>query len=856
MTISAIPRESRSKTDRAIVSFRLDGDPGALPTPISTGIPLPMGLIRDPSRLRLTATSSDGESRRELPAQFESLAHWPDGTLRAVRLDFTTPTDLASCQYNLTESNSALISESNTPEFDLRLEQNRLVATLGGYGDIELAAPLTLTNGTVKYPRWDRIDWLARGPIRWTAELTGRFDIRHSPKITIHITRHSGSLSICLDVVICNPRRAVHRGGLWDLGDPNTFYFRSFEIIARRGGSHNILVTLNPADQVRESKNRAAIYQDSSGGENWNSINHVNHAGVVPCRFRGYQYQDDNTPSETGRRATPTFVLNGSQPLSLTLPHFWQQFPKSLAAISGEIRVGLFPAEWDDDHELQPGEQKTHSIWLSALGDPRSLNFVHHPPLPILPAAWYEQCGLFEAFPVDPARDSRRLCDYISTAIDPTDGLAARREAIDEYGWRNWGELWADHEQPDDSRDTPVVSHYNNQYDVLEGTLRQYARSGDRAWWELAAPLARHCVDIDLYHTDDDRAVYNHGFFWHTDHYQSAHTAAHRTYSRENAKGRPIYGGGPSSSHCYSTGFLHLYYLTGDPAYRRAVLELADWLIAMEDGASTEFSMMDDGPTGISTISAEPWYHGPGRGPANTLNTLVDAWELTGESRYRDHAEMIIRRVVTPGENIDSLELLDVERRWFYIMFLLALAKYLDAKQIANENDAAYGYAIAVARDYAAWMCERERPYFQHPEQLEYPTETWGAQDIRKANAMRRLARYCEPPLAQRVLERATELADRGWRDLLRFDSRSTLRPTAIVLIEGLRDEFFRVFAEPLPSTATHTPKRRATREPFTIQRERARTRLRSPAGVIATISRLGSPRHWRNLSRALRARL
>ena len=34
--------------------------------------------------------------------------------------------------------------------------------------------------------------------------------------------------------------------------------------------------------------------------------------------------------------------------------------------------------------------------------------------------------------------------------------------------------------------------------------------------------LARHVVDIDIYHTTNDKSAYNHGLFWHTEHYVDA----------------------------------------------------------------------------------------------------------------------------------------------------------------------------------------------------------------------------------------------------------------------------------------------------------------------------------------------
>ena len=68
----------------------------------------------------------------------------------------------------------------------------------------------------------------------------------------------------------------------------------------------------------------------------------------------------------------------------------------------------------------------------------------------------------------------------------------------------------------------------------------QFLRSGDRRWWQAMRELAWHVIDIDIYHTDRDKAAYNRGLFWHTVHYVDADTATHRTYpSRSGTAAAP-----------------------------------------------------------------------------------------------------------------------------------------------------------------------------------------------------------------------------------------------------------------------------------------------------------------------------
>ena len=82
-------------------------------------------------------------------------------------------------------------------------------------------------------------------------------------------------------------------------------------------------------------------------------------------------------------------------------------------------------------------------------------------------------------------------------------------------------------------------------------------------------------------------------------------------------------------------------------------------------------------------------------------------------------------------------------------MFLQALGKYLEYRAERGLVDAKFDYARAVLLKYATWMCAHERPYLDTPERLEFPTETWAAQDIRKAAVFEFAARHTPDPGAR-----------------------------------------------------------------------------------------------------------
>lgn len=870
---AAIP--SRPTSPQCSVPIRVYlADPSATPQPITVGVPFPKGALQDSGHLRLL-----DEGGRSLPLQARVLARWPDDSARWILVDsILGPSGLGCRRWVLSESppghdgpcSPAIRVEAEGAGFVV--DTGMATFTVGGQGmpllravaeGREVIVPgsfrvvLTDTRGRSSTPSMTGIILEEAGPVRATLRLTGRFPGRDGCRLTARLSFVAGTGLVRLRLTVHNPKRARHPGGIWDLGDPGSVHFASLVLALQlpRHRSGRITWRSEPGDPWRSiDRGDLAIYQDSSGGENWLSRNHVNRHGLVPCRFRGYRVRAGGEEG-AGLRANPTVHVEGPDGrVSVAVPEFWQQFPKAVEVRGSTVRIGLFPGQAGDPFELQGGERKRHEIWLdfgpAEGGQSLPLDWVHRPARAHVDPEWSSETGAIPYLTPAAAAFGGRLESLLAAVVDRCEGLAARREIIDEYGWRHYGEVYADHEAAHFEGAPPVVSHYNNQYDVLQGLVLQWLRSGDPRWFDLFDPLARHVIDIDIYHTTRDRAAYNGGLFWHTDHYRDAATSTHRAYSRANRKsaGRR-YGGGPCAEHNYATGLLSYHYLTGDPDAREAVIALADWVVAMDDGARNLLGLIDDGPTGLASVTREPDYHGPGRGCGNSVAVLLDGWLASGRRSYLDLAAELIRRVMHPDVDVATLELSDSERRWSYTVFLSALVRYLSIKAEIGELDGDYAYGRASLLNLASWMLEREEPYLDHPEALEYPTETWAAQELRKANVMRLAAEYADDPLRAELLRRSGELAERAWSDLMQFETRRVARALAIVMIEGTRDAYLcstRPAVAPRP-TGDHDHGRP---RPFTPQKRRVHAQLRTPLGIVRAMIRLADARRWRRVLR------
>jgi hypothetical protein len=614
-----------------------------------------------------------------------------------------------------------------------------------------------------------------RGPARAVALVTFAVRLPQGQLLEIVGRVHffAGSAVTRLSIRVRNPRKAEHPGGFWDLGNGGSIFLKEFALVISLTDSSGTLgVRCSPEIDapLQAYQLPFEIYQDSSGGENWKSAVHINRRRQIPVSFRGYRLRSGEVV-ETKHRATPiVHVTRGEAQVTAVRPQFWQNFPTSMSADESSLSIGFWSKDFADAHELQGGEQKTHEVFVAFGADPVTelpLDWCRDRLLGLASPRWVTDTG---AIPfVSPAVADGQYGGYetlVQAGVAGPHSFEAKREVIDEYGWRHFGEMYADHESARSAQ--PLASHYNNQYDAVHGMVLQWLRTADPRWWACMQDLARHVIDIDVYHTTEDKYAYNHGTYP-----RAGHPRAH--------------GGGPSADHNYSTGLMEYYFLTGDRDARATVIDSASYVITIDDGNQTVFRWLSRQPTGGATASGSYDYHGPGRSPANSVIALLNGHRLTGEARFMDKAEAVIRRCVHPQQDLSPLRLLEnIEFRWYYQMFFQSLAVYLDWKAQLGQLDRMYAYARESLLYYARWMARSEYPYLDKPELLEFPTETWAAHEMRKSDIFAHAARHAD----ERERASFTERAEFFWRNsvttLGSFPTRAFCRPIVVLLSSGL----------------------------------------------------------------------
>lgn len=824
--------------------------------PMCVGLPMPRGRVTDADTIGLAA-----HGREPAAVQRTVLERWGDGSIRWVLLEFLAQTDdSGSAEYAV----MAFAGPAAPPPSTLRIRteadgitvaSRAVTATCRSSGvhlrrapdgpaECQLTVTIEAAAGHTLEAHFDEIDVERSGPLAAQLRLSARLTRPDSRPLhlVLRIGLHDGSAAVTASVAVHNPSRAAHPGGIWELGDTGSLLFSDLSVRLTRaaGSAGGASVSEEPGAAWIRSTGALRIHQDSSGGPHWDSPAHITRDGTLGVLFPGYELSVDET-TRRGRRATPIVTLEGSPALAVTMAHFWENCPKAIDADGTSIALRLFPGRARSVYELQGGERKRHDFAV-AIGDAavaaEALGWARSPLVASAPFEWYRDCAVlpFLTAPgADPPSDA-----LVQAAVDGPEAFSEKRERADEYGWRHYGDLYADHEAVNASG--PFVSHYNNQYDPIAGAARQFFRTGDPRWYAVMAPLARHVADIDIYHTQEDKAAYNGGLFWHTFHYVDAGRSTHRSYPSAPT----VNGGGPSCEHDYAEGLALHYLLTGDPDSRATVLELANWVVAMDDGRRTPFAWLDRGATGAASATVTPGYHGPGRGAGNSILTLLTAARVSGERSFLDKAEALIARCIHPADDPAAHQLLDAERRWSYTVFLQVLGRYLAHKSDRLEHDAQYAYAFESLLTYARWMARHEVPYLDRPEGLEYPTETWAAQDLRKAEVFVLAWLGTTGAEREQMRERAHFFFDQAVATLAGLPTRALTRPLVLLMAYTGSVPWMRVHPDaawPAPPPALAASARARRRAPFVPQRERALRRAMVIAGAVGLV--IGSVVIW-----------
>jgi hypothetical protein len=672
--------------------------------PITCGVPLARGFVSRADELTLF-----GPDGRPVPVQIQITSTYKDNTPRWVLLDFQADVPAGGkAIYRLAKGQRTPVNKKLTfrleygrAEIDTGVAQFRIdtsrfrlfdSVTVGGNellaGDSDSGAILEEEDGS-RYSgdlKTTKAEFEDAGPMSVVLAVCGQIRPGEDLPLADYVCRmhfYAGKSEVRVFYTLHNPAAHRHPGNIWDLGAGGSVFMEDFSIfLPLTPGSWTSRIGIEAG---KPTLSATKLYQDSSGGDNWDSVNHIDKDYKVRTSFRGYHVYEAGEKVSEGYRADGWIHVRGTHgSVAVGVRDFWQNFPKALEFGQDKLRIGLWPSEFAGAHEMLGGEQKTHEMLfvfhdanMSDQNIEQRMTAFHQPIYAMPdPDTIYNTRAFWPTAPLDREKFEmlEQTCDTFVYPVGKRQAsVVTKWEQIDEFGWRHFGDTFADNEGspakmaedfPEHHFGRQPISHYGNEYDVNYGVMLQGLRRSDPKWMWLADVICRHYADICIYHTDVDGSyAYSHGPFTHTTHDTAAFRSTHRMYPRETKIYELQYSsGGPNAGHCYVASLAQHYYLTGDRVSRDAFLEVANWAVH------------------------SPWFTrmmmGDKRGIGNFLMTHVYAYQLTNDRKYCDAAIKMIDHVQEPFEGLGAT------------LFVKAAGRFLDMKIENDEIDADYQKAL------------------------------------------------------------------------------------------------------------------------------------------------------------------
>jgi len=707
------------------------------------GLPLPKGKATTTKELQLF------QSKEILSSHLTAVGFWNDNTIRWLKCQaIIKQSGIIDISFN--NQNKAIEPSSIIKNDKLVYPKNVIFKTFENSLKTSIKLKLCDHQAPLSFIQQENISTITS--LSEVSTITGTLKFNKKQlKLNCHIEVSKKTGDLFIKLRLHNPHAAAHFGGQWDLGDSNSIIIEDFSLILQFANTKASVLLNETSIEAHKPVTYEEDYildQYSSGGENWQSPIHWNEHKRTTVQKHGFQLINEKGVIHQGLRAEPIAILkNKANLFKMKLESFWQNFPVVLTGKKDSLSWKLLAK----DTELQGGESKT---WLFSCklekqnteseSDKKTSKLLN--PQIRYNTEYLTKCEILPhlAFSTSNSALSTLINKGINSSLNEELNFFKKREKNDIYGWRHYGELDADHEAVNTPKNSYFISHYNNQYDPLMGMTLQFLHHGESKWLQLLRPLNQHIQDIDIYDTKEDKAEYNGGLFWHTDHYLSVETCSHRSNSKHHIAAYDGFlgGGGPGGQHCYTTGLALQYWLFGDEEAKTKVTQLCSWIRHFYDGSSSiaertfRLLTIDFKQNVLTNIGIKaPGYKYPlDRGTGNFLIALIDHYDLCEEPELLKEMGQVIKQTFHPLEDICLRNLNDHENSWFYTVFLQAIARYLFLKEKINEIDDDYWYARHTFIHYCQWMKENESFYLDNPEQLEFPNDTWCAQEIRKAN--------------------------------------------------------------------------------------------------------------------------
>lgn len=634
------------------VALRVDaaGKPAASGTPVGGGVPFPLGVVSTVEHLRLKTAQGS-----EVPAHYRLLSSWPDGSVKAALISLV-PAPSIDRYDDLVLDYGPTVSHSGSGPVQVSQDSQQLTITAG-----LLRVRLSKQRFTVLEQAWTDLD--ADGAFSASEQwLAAPADLVIEDRKTGSAFRSSlwtstdGYAPRLIEVsprqvtVLLEGRVKGVGGALTVDGDATILQAKVWLTVAADSSVVRLQTTLvdtksRPtetfSDRILKLSRIAVEIPTTLTGANYaaGGENSTVYQGAVGS---GAHLLQDGTASFS-TTFSHTFSYSGvgsgagapgwmdvsmaSRGLMVGLRHFWQTYPHKLAMTGGGVfHLDFLPSESDSYfYTVYPGVGKTYEAFLDLHAGAFGTNVRRRAELmlaqPMLIAsdpAWYTKSKVF-----GPLSPRSTLTGDWEVRVERQYNCTVLRQGCSiyplPYGQRNFGDYQQGFGTSSSGGYFPIYG--DGHYEDAHGLLLQFARSGDRRWFDAAQPMARHHYDLDVMHAQNPPRYpgYPPGMIhWHG-------TNEHEGVNIE-------------LGHVVPGGLDEYYYLTGDWRALEVIREQGDWVEYWARAGRGRIAPEKSGD-GIGLEEYE-------RVGAWTLYTVLKAYEVTGDPKYWEGASILAKNTV------------------------------------------------------------------------------------------------------------------------------------------------------------------------------------------------------------------
>lgn len=527
-------------------------------SPVTSGVPFPAGALRSASDVRILSPKGAA-----MPHQADVLATWPDGSVKWLLVDFQATVPASGVvEYRLEYGPGVRGTAEAAHPLRIADEPSRCTVRTG---DFEVSLDRTAFNllDAVSLSG-ERLVASNRSNGGWIVDDKGRAFLTGAGRPESFVVEEAGPLRAVIKVegkhrsqdgkcVVNYVARLTFFAG-------KSYVKVSYTVVNKEPMARGEALRLNEM-ALRTCVGLEGERTFALGGESVVTGALTSGASVRLFQMASDKHEALRPSGErvSGRRAAGwAEVRSGNAGVVVAVRDFWQQFPKSIeVSEDGTVKVGLWPKDAGPLTKFFRARAKTHEVMYAfykgggETARRRAVADLNQPLVATTPSKWVVESKVFGNLP-----------DYGVPLLESMMArnlavLLKQREANNEYGMFNYGD-W--------NFFMGGTAHKwgNLQYDTAYTLFVQFARSGDRSFFDAAEAAIKHAMDVDIEHFRPEMPNWE---------------GANYAYG----EGNPDHIFNPGLWHIYTEGFISHYVMTGDRRGLEVAQKIADWCCHIAD---------------------------------------------------------------------------------------------------------------------------------------------------------------------------------------------------------------------------------------------------------------------------------